>query len=281
MVKLRDLRKNAAKELEEIGNESPLADVDYILARLLGYEKSDLILGEKVVDEEGLKVFFASLERLKKGEPVQYVAGVSEFMSLDFSVNESTLIPRADTEVLVEEIIGKIGAEGEAEIFEIGSGSGCIGISLCVYLPKVKVLSVDISPDAIQVAQENAKRLGVDGRCRFELCDVMKSFPEFDILPDFVVSNPPYIPKDDLLHLQGKVKDFEPISALDGGEDGLDFYRRIAEFVPVKRGGILAFEVGIGQWEQVSEIMKKRFSDIEVVKDLSGICRVVLGRCVN
>ncbi len=278
MVNLKQLRKMALAELEGCNCDSPLADVDYILMHLLGYERRDIILGDKIIDDKQQTVFDNALAHLKSGEPVQYIVGGCEFMSLWFNVNPSTLIPRADTEVLVEAIID-IGKErDELNIFEIGTGSGCIAISLAHYLPEAKVISVDISPQALVSARKNAERLGVSDRCEFTECNIMEEIPSLNTLPDVVVSNPPYIPHKDIDTLENKVKLHEPLSALDGGCDGLDFYRRIAESVPVKEDGILAFEVGIGQAQAVSQIMSNRFTDIKIHRDIAGIERTVIGR---
>ncbi len=272
MVSLKALRKSAILELSD--NESPSADVDSILLSM-GFSKSDIIIGEKSVDEKLLR---PALERLKSGEPVQYITGGCEFMSLRFEVNPATLIPRADTEILVETVID-LCKDRPVNILEIGSGSGCIAISLAHYLPASHILSVDISEKALETAQRNAENNGVSHRCKFEKCDIMQSFPQ--IAPDIVVSNPPYIPQTDIEELERKVKNFEPLTALDGGKDGLDFYRRISKDVKLTSQGILAFEVGINQAADVAEIMSTRFENIKIIKDLSGIDRVVVGTLKN
>lgn len=278
MVKIRDLRKNAVQELIKAGNDSPVADVDFIFTNLLGVGKTDLIIGEKTLDAFEAERFLQALERVKTGEPVQYAVGGCEFMSLWFEVNSDTLIPRSDTEILVEAIIERCRNSERLNIFEIGTGSGCISVSLAYYLPRARVTAVDISKGALDIARGNGDRLGVAERTKFLECDIMSRFPKFEILPNVVVSNPPYIPKADIDDLEKKVKDFEPMTALDGGADGLDFYRRIAGTVPLASCGVLAFEVGIGQAGQVAQIMEERFCNIEIVKDLSGIDRVVLGK---
>lgn len=273
MVNLTTFRKSAVKKLQNAGNDSPTADTDSILLAL-GYSKSDIILGEKELTSQQYDFCEKSITRLISGEPVQYIVGGCEFMSLWFSVNPSTLIPRGDTEVLVEELLNEL--EGKpVKILDIGTGSGCIAISLAHYLPLAEVLSVDISHEAIETATKNAEINKVSARCRFEHCDIMKNIP--DIVADVVVSNPPYIPQKDIEGLHRKVKDFEPLTALIGGIDGLDFYRRISSDIPLSPGGILAFEVGIGQADDVADIMSKRFEKIKIIKDLSGIDRVVTG----
>lgn len=278
MVKIRDLRKAAVEELTKLGNDSPAADVDYIFTGLLGFDKSDIIIGEKTLDGDAQDRFVQALDRVKGGEPVQYAVGGCEFMSLWFEVNQHTLIPRADTEILVETVIDRLKDLGTVNIFEIGTGSGCIAVSLAYYLSEAKVTAVDISKGALEIARKNGERLGVADRIEFVECDIMARFPKFNVLPQIAVSNPPYIPKADIEELECKVKDFEPVTALDGGEDGLDFYRHIAKTVPLAPCGILAFEVGAGQAEAVAQIMKERFCNIEIIKDLSGIDRVVLGK---
>lgn len=274
MVKLKALRKSAIEGLRMTNNDSPSADVDSILISM-GFSKSDIIIGEKELNHEQSKIFDNSLQRLMSGEPVQYVVGGCEFMSLWFQVNPSTLIPRGDTEILVEQLIERLNGKS-VKILDIGSGSGCIAISLAHYLPQSEVFSVDISEKAIETARINAKANGVEQRCRFELCDIMNSLPEF--IPDVVVSNPPYIPNCDIDGLDSKVKDFEPLTALIGGDDGLDFYRRISRHIPLSENGILAFEVGINQASDVAEIMSERFEEIQIKKDLGGIERTVVGK---
>lgn len=274
MVKLKELRTSAARSLETSQSDSPLADVDFILSAM-GFSKTDIIIGDKSVDEETETQFLQAIERVKLGEPVQYVVGGCEFMSMWFYVSPSTLIPRSDTEVLVEKVIELCKDKPELSIFEVGSGSGCIAISLAKFLPDAKVVSADISTDALEVAKTNAESLGVSDRVTFIEWDIKKGFPEFVESPDVIVSNPPYIPKNDILELDKKVKDFEPLTALDGGDDGLDFYRLISDLAPLKDSGIIAFEVGIGQADAVAGLLGERFADIEVTKDLSGIDRVV------
>jgi len=274
MVKLKDFRKSAIEQLQINGNDSPSADVDCIL-QSLGFSKSHIIIGETELSEAQYEQCTAMLSRLMSGEPVQYIVGGCEFMSLWFKVNSATLIPRCDTEILVEQIIEKTGKKA-VKILDIGTGSGCVAISLAHYLSEATVLSVDISDEALSTATENAGINGVSDRCKFRHCDILTEIPDFPA--DIVVSNPPYIPQKDIETLDAKVKDFEPLSALIGGEDGLDFYRRISQDIPLNESGILAFEVGINQAEAVADLMSKRFEEIEIIKDLSGIDRVVMGK---
>lgn len=277
MVRLKELRMAAAKVLEASGNDSPLSDTDFIL-RAIGFSKTDIIIGDKPVDEEIKEQFLQAIERVKTGEPVQYVVGGCEFMSMWFAVSPATLIPRCDTEILVEKVVELCKDKQDLNIFEVGSGSGCIAISLAKFLPEARVISADISADALEVAKKNAEALGVSDRVSFIEWDIKKGFPEFLESPNVIVSNPPYIPKSDIFELDKKVKDFEPLTALDGGEDGLDFYRLISKKAPLKDNGIIAFEVGIGQADAVAGLLSTRFTGIEITKDLSGIDRVVTAK---
>ncbi len=275
MVSLKSLRSLAAKRLEACNADSPLADTDYILTSM-GFSKTDILLGDKAIDETAEKIFWEAIGRLEKGEPAQYITGQCEFMSLEFEVNSATLIPRADTEILVEAVIDLCKNIKNPIIFEVGSGSGCIAISLAHYINGARVSSADIMSAALEVARRNAKRSNVE--VDFIERNILEGFPQFKDPPDIIVSNPPYIPSADILTLDRKVKDFEPISALDGGADGLDFYRFLIENSPLASGGYLAFEVGIGQARKVSDLMNNRFKAINIIKDLAGIERVVIGK---
>ncbi len=279
MVSVAQLRRRTADMLAKAGNDSPRADTDVLISRILGLTKTEILMGRTVIDEESERAFISAAERVKNGEPVQYVVGACEFMSLDFAVNRDTLIPRPDTEILVETALDACGNIPNAEILDIGCGTGCIGISMAHFLPDSHITAIDISEGALKTAAENAERNGVRGRMTFLKCDIMTEFPEnpYGDCFDMIVSNPPYIPPRDIETLSPKVRDFEPRRALDGGEDGLKFYRRISESPRLKKGGILAFEVGAGQATDVKNIMSAKFENIRIIKDLSGIERVVFG----
>ncbi len=276
MVKLKEIRKIAVERLKKVNNDSPLADADYVL-KGMGFSKNDILLGDKFFDEETEKLFLQAIARVEEGEPVQYVVGKAEFMSLDFEVTPATLIPRSDTETLVEAVLKHCEGKKTLNILEVGSGTGCISVSLAHFLPCANVLSVDISPDAIEVAKRNALANGVSDRVKFIEHDIFKGFPEFGALPDVIVSNPPYIPSRDITDLEKKVKDFEPLNALDGGEDGLDFYRYMVQNAKLAPNGMLAFEVGINQANSVFSMMKAHFSDVDIINDIAGVQRVVTG----
>ncbi len=269
MVNLSTLRR---KLKETYGN---LTEIDIIIMNTLNIDKSrlfiDISVSENMVCDIEKKV-----HRLKNNEPVEYITGHKEFMSLDFSVNPSTLIPRADTEILVEEIL-KICDGKKVTIFDVGTGSGCIAISLAYYLSQSTVYAFDISEKTLETAKINAVKNGVDTRVKFIKQDILKGFPPLNIIPDIIVSNPPYIETEVIETLEDKVKNYEPFSALDGGRDGLIFYRKIINENPLQENGVLAFEIGFNQGNSVSELMKNYYCDVQVIKDLGGNDRVVLG----
>lgn len=216
-----------------------------------------------------------SLQRILSGEPLQYVVGETEFMSLEFDVNPSVLIPRSDTECLVEEVIKK--SPCAPKILDIGTGSGCIAVSLAYYIKEAEVWAMDISRAALDVAASNAEKNNVN--IKFIQHDIMQPFcGEFDI----VVSNPPYIETDIIPTLDESVKAFEPLCALDGGADGLDFYKRIVNSAPciLNKNGQIFFEVGYKQAAAVADIMKHNFTNIEITQDLCDIPRIISGTLI-
>lgn len=214
------------------------------------------------------------IQRRCNNEPVSYITGSKEFMSLKFRVSPGVLIPRPDTEILVERAISELSGIESPVIIDMCTGSGAIAVSLAKYIPGSVVTGLDISPQALDIARLNAKENGA--KVCFALHDVRKPY---EAKADAVVSNPPYIPTADIAGLETNVADFEPHLALDGGHDGLDFYRSIVDNIPhcLKKGGLLAFEVGCGLAEDVTSLMKPRFEKISIDKDLAGIERVVYG----
>ena len=242
--------------------------------RLYVHMNLDRILG---IDE--INKVIEMINERKSGRPMAYILETKEFMGLDFYVKEGVLIPRPDTEILVEEIINEYKSLGNIKIIDIGTGSGAISISLAKYLSDSKVFSLDISPVPLEVGKINAVKNDVKDRIHFMMSDVLSAMENIDEEFDVIVSNPPYIRKNDINYLDIDVKDYEPHLALDGGEDGLDFYRRINKdsLNLLKCGGMLAFEVGYDQAEDVKNIMQGNFDNIRIIKDLSGIDRVVLG----
>ncbi len=220
------------------------------------------------------------VERRLAGEPVAYLIGEWEFYGLPLDLSNDVLIPRPDTEVLAEQAIEYCGEIGECRVLDLCAGSGCIGLAIGAQVPLARVTLGEISDAALKICRQNIRRNGLSGRVVPLRMDAMekpdKSLGEFQC----VVCNPPYIPRGDIDSLDSSVKDYEPRLALDGGEDGLDFYRSISEkwrdcLAP---GGRLYFEVGIGQADEVLRIMRGQgFGDLQIVKDLHEIPRVVFG----
>ena len=222
----------------------------------------------------------ALVARHLEGEPVAYLIGEWEFYGLPLDVSEAVLIPRTDTEVLAREAIRYLRFLGKCRVLDLCAGSGCVGLAIAANVPEARVLLGEISEGAVRICRQNIRRNSLTGQVSVMTMDALAPPPR--ALGEFqcIVSNPPYIPHGDLAGLDPSVRDYEPHLALDGGEDGLDFYRTISEkwraaLIP---GGRLYFEVGIGQADAVLRIMRTQgFGDIQVVKDLRGVPRVVFG----
>ena len=220
------------------------------------------------------------VDRHLAGEPVAYLIGEWEFYGLPLDISRDVLIPRPDTEVLAGQAIEYIQTLGECRVLDLCAGSGCIGLAVASQAPQARVVLGEYSDAALKICRQNIRRNGLTGRVVPMQADAREK-PE-RALGEFqcIVSNPPYIPRADLETLDASVKDYEPHLALDGGEDGLDFYQTISgkwkeALVP---GGRLYFEVGIGQADTVLRIMRAQgFGDIQIVKDLHDIPRVVFG----
>ena len=256
-------------------------EAEQIVTHILGISRTELITNlRRAVTDDEVKRVNETAARRAGGEPLQYILGETEFMSLPFKVNRATLIPRSDTETLVEHVLEHMNGKA-CEILDVGAGTGCIGISLAHYNKHARVTELDISADALNTARENAEINGVSDRTEFINADILNEIP--DGVYDIIVSNPPYIETAVIGTLQTEVKDYEPLSALDGGEDGLTFYRRITEIAPkmLKENGLLAFEIGFDQGESVKKLMEKNFNDVRIIKDLCGNDRVISGRVMR
>lgn len=224
-----------------------------------------------------------ALKRRAQGEPIQYILGNAEFMGLEFKITPDVLIPRPETEILVEKAISMAGSRepGARSILDIGTGSGCIAVSLAKFIPNAKITATDISKDALVVAKHNAKLNGISNKINFIHADLFTNYQLPFTHYDIIISNPPYIPAEGIDALQREVRK-EPRLALDGGKDGLDFYRRIinASRGRIKEGGMLIMEMGFKQKRKIKNIFQKyeNFEIIEVVKDYNNIDRVVIAR---
>lgn len=271
---------------------NPLLDAQILLSHLLDVEKIYLYTHSKdIVEERTVDEYLKLIELRKSRYPLQYIIGKQEFMGLDFKVKEGVLVPRPDTEVLVESIIeivknGQFVKRETINIADIGTGSGAITLSLAHFIENAFVYSVDISKKALGVANENAKNLLLDNRVKFLNGNILKPLYDehLERSIDILVSNPPYIPSRVIEELQIEVSTYEPKLALDGGEDGLDFYRNIIDNSGdlIRENGIIAFEIGHDQAKEIEKLLETNgnFKDIETITDLSGLDRVIIGKKV-
>lgn len=266
----------ATQTLKAAEIPSPRLEANVLLCHVLGVDRGALLrMQPEELEEEAYARYCALVERRAKGEPTAYLLGSREFMSLDFAVNEAVLIPRPDTEILVEAVLEAAKGYESPIIFDICCGSGCIGVSLAHYLPNAAVTLVDLSSAAVSVAKQNAARHAPTNATVLEE-DAFHLEGECDIF----VSNPPYIETAVVDGLQTEVRDHEPRMALDGGADGLDFYRHFAETAMqnLRQGGMIALEVGHDQARVVGRLLEENgWSDVQIIADLAGIERVVLG----
>ncbi len=272
--------------LEKAGIEEAAQDARLLLEYVCGTDRAYLLAhGDVPVDREKEAAYLEIIGRRAQRIPLQQLTGVQYFMGLEFGVNEHVLIPRQDTEILAEEVLKYL--HDGMRVLELCTGSGCILISLLRYTNGCQGLGTDISPEALKVAEENAARLlSVSGgpseaagqaSLRFQESDL---FENVDGIFDVIVSNPPYIPSAVIETLMPEVRDHEPAIALDGGEDGLFFYRKITGECRkyLAGGGMLFFEIGCDQGESVRSLMEQAgFLEVQVVKDYAGLDRVVFG----
>lgn len=287
MVTIRELLIEATKDLEDLGIRTARLDAEILLYNILGVERIYLhVYPEKEVGQDHEKLFLDQIEKRKKHMPIQYIINNQEFMALDFWVEEGVLIPRPDTESLVEKVIEIYKDHYSPEnvnILEIGTGSGAIIVSLAKYIENAKLDGIDISAKAISISKKNAKANKVDHKIEFSkgsLFDPLLNKGK-EKTYDFIVSNPPYIAKDVMDTLDSGVKDYEPHLALEGGEDGLDFYKDISREAGkyLKDSGYLVFEIGYDQGQAISKLLQENnFEKIDIVKDLAGLDRVVWGK---
>ena len=219
-------------------------------------------------------------QRHLAGEPVAYLIGEWEFYGLPLDISESVLIPRPDTEVLVEQVLSRLQSVSEPRILDLCAGSGCVGLALAKHLPGSRVVLGELDEGALRICRQNIRRNDLTGRVVSLQMNALEKPPAHLGEFDAIVSNPPYIPDGDIAGLDVSVRDYEPHLALKGGEDGLDFYRAIcAQWrTALRADGRLLFEVGVGQADDVLRIMRScGFGDVEITPDLNGIPRVASG----
>lgn len=263
--------------LAEKGVENSRLESEWLLCEVLSLDRVGLYVNfDKPLTASELTACRAFVGRRARREPLQYILGSQDFFGLDFEVSPGVLIPRHDTESLVQEAVNR--CPSRAAILDIGVGSGCIAVALAKTCPDAHVYGVDPSPKALELAQKNADRHGVT--VTFVQGSLFEPFEgqKFDL----IVSNPPYIPTAEIAGLQPEVRDYEPREALDGGTDGLDFYRRIIPVAPscLEKGGWLLLEVGVGEAPEVLKIFEATgyFHELFSARDTGTIERVVGGR---
>ena len=279
----RELYEEGRRVLEQAGLPDAALDARFLLEEVCGTNlQTLLVFPEKKVTEEEVNQYRAFIQRRKDREPTAMILGEWDFMGLTFRLNKSTLIPEQDTEVLVETALEELKRRGLGEaplrILDLCTGSGCILLSLLHGLRNAGGLGTDLSEEALEAARENAVRLGLQERAAFRQGDLWE--PVGDERFDLIVSNPPYVPTEVIPTLEPEVRCGEPYAALDGGEDGLVFYRRIMREAAghLKPSGIIIVESGFDEAPQIAALMQdQKLRGIRTVKDYGGLDRVVLG----
>ena len=276
-MKVEELLKYGKFELEKNKIEDASIIAKILIQYVLKIDKNKIIIEkekevEKIKEEEYKKY----IKEIVQGKPIQYIINNQEFMKLNFFVNENVLIPQPDTEILVEKVLEIVKENMESKILDICTGSGAIGISLAYYLNKAKLTLADISSKALEISKINAKRNNVEEKIKFINSDMFEKIEE---KYNIIVSNPPYIKTNIIPTLDKQVQN-EPYIALDGGKDGLKFYRILIDEAPkhLEKDGILIFEIGYDQKEDIENLVKenKNYKSMQVIKDLSQNDRVVI-----
>ncbi len=283
-MNILNILKEAATALESRGLTNPRLDAEVLLSSYLKKDRTSLLTHpEQSLTEKELEKFRQLVERRKHGEPVAYITGRKEFWSLLFEVNNHVLIPRPETEILVEEVLKVCSRmeERNPRILEIGTGSGAISVALASELKNANITATDSSPEAVAAASRNAEKNGVAENISFLVGDLFELVSgKFDI----IVSNPPYISQEGYDHLPLQVRGFEPESALLAGTEGTEFHREIIQggAIYLKKGGWLFMEIGSEQKDQVENMLKEShlYDNIAFRDDYAGITRVAVARRV-
>ena len=276
-----NLYMDIRQELHRSGIDAATLEARELVAFAAGKTRQELLRDSRLyVPQDVEERARALMRRHLAGEPLAYLIGEWSFCGMDLDVNESVLIPRTDTEVLAEQAIGFVKTLDEPRVLDLCAGSGCVGLAVAKFCPGSHVVLGELMEDALRVCRQNIRRCGLTAQVMPWQVNALDGppprFGEFDC----IVSNPPYIPDGDIAGLDVSVRDYEPMTALKGGDDGLDFYRAISDKwrTALYPGSRLYFEVGIGQADDVLRIMRAQgFGDIEVVPDTAGIPRVVYG----
>lgn len=278
-MNIENILKEAIEILQKNSVASPVLDARLLLSFATSLSKEDIIFNAQQINlsENQIKKYFELIHKRAKKIPLTHLTNNREFFANNFYVDENVLDPRPDSEALIEMIIKKFTKNSSINIVEIGCGSGCLIISLLRHFENWLGLAVDISDKALVIAQKNADNNQVLTRINFLESNLFNNFKDNQIF-DIIISNPPYIPTNDIENLQDEVRLYEPRIALDGGFDGLDFYHKIAEQSQkfLKNNGDIFLEIGYNQYQDVKKIFENNnFKFIDFKKDLSGIIRVL------
>ncbi len=276
-----DVLRRATGRLRQAGVGTPRLDAELLLMETLGWSRADLYRDpEGGLRQAQAERFESLVSRRLRAEPVAYMTGTQEFWSLDFRVTPDVLIPRPETEHLVEVVLEFLASRpGPCRVLEIGTGSGAIAVCLARECAEAEIWATDVSAPALDVARDNALRHGVEGKIRWLRGDLFAPVHGLTERFDVLVSNPPYVPSGEIGGLQRDVRDWEPVLALDGGADGMDLYRRLVREGArhLREGGLLAVEVGAEQGGAVSRLFDAEtgFHRVRVRRDYAGLPRVV------
>lgn len=275
---ISDLLREASQTLRDAGVPEARREAGSLLSHVIGKDRTFLIShAEDIVAGDDLARFRETVARRASGEPLQYITGVQDFYGREFRVTTDVLIPRPETELLVEAALEVIAHKPAPLICDVGTGSGCIAITLVCERTDARAVAVDVSVPALAVAEDNARRHAVGDRMRFTISDCFESVDRTAF--DLVVSNPPYVAADALPGLQREVRDHEPLVALSSGADGLDVIRRLLRDAPafLKTDGYLIMEIGFDQGEKVQRLINENLWRLDEIRpDLQGIPRIVL-----
>ncbi|MEE3152812.1 MAG: peptide chain release factor N(5)-glutamine methyltransferase [Candidatus Neomarinimicrobiota bacterium] len=258
--------------------DNPRTEIELLLQHLIGCKKIDLYLQfEKIVKPKELITLRSWVKRRINREPIQYITRSSEFYGRKFIVDQNVLIPRPETEILIDVSVEILSKKNSPTIIDIGTGSGCIGITLALEIPSSNIIAIDISDSALSIAKKNADMYSIRN-IEFLRLDILNQ--DIIHIADMLISNPPYISKEEIPDLMEDVKDFEPMIALTDKSDGLDFYRKFSDIMPhvIKKNGTVILEVGRGSHsDRVKEIFcKSGYNNIDIVKDLNKDKRVFI-----
>jgi len=284
LITIAEAIREGARRLAQSGVTEEIRASGSLLRHLLGIDRTQLLTrSNEQIAGQTYQSFLDLVARRGRGEPLQYITGQQEFYGLDFFVNPDVLIPRPETEFLVEKVIAltkELPRDAQPLIVDVGTGSGCIAVTLATHLPNAKLFATDISSAALDVARKNAERHAVEGRIGFIAGDLLEPLTnrELEERVDIIASNPPYVLESKPELVQREVRDWEPHVALFGGPDGLEFYRRLLADIGqyLKRGGFAVIEIGYSQLSAISDLVSASSLDlVEVTRDLQGIPRTL------